>query len=390
MRTDQCYTNDGLGKLLISLKTRVQQHQPLPNDTFVAMIETAQRLENDKLLEQCRLASSRCEEISNMVALRQNVLQQALDQLKEQGLEIDFVTESEQLGSNNIPMPITSYCTYAYCDSHASSIVMDTVTSDESVNRSNSSNSEPCDLDTVQLELGPTLQSSSPSTAMQQYQDGFEDWPSNINMVDSPVWELQSTSNTSTMSSFSDLNSFNNRSTNVTSSGSLHNVFNLQCEKCISSSECNVHSPYFFDEKDILTSNSYSKPFNFLLKPLTCTSNASYASMILSASSSNAVYSSGASSTKNESLSKCHSADARLRKTMSLPPMTVGNFEDKSVIVNSTLGPREQTLRRCSTVPVATTDSTMLLSEKLLGLRHDCPEERLLSMITGHSDSYSR
>ncbi|XP_046570770.1 puratrophin-1-like [Haliotis rubra] len=85
MRMEHCASPDGLDKLLKSLDAYLKEHPPLTEDAFLQMINTAQKLHNDKLLEQCRVAKARCEETYQLLLLRQNTLKRAKDQLvKEQ------------------------------------------------------------------------------------------------------------------------------------------------------------------------------------------------------------------------------------------------------------------------------------------------------------------
>lgn len=86
MKMEHCASASGLDKLLRSLEQYLHEHPPLCDDSFSHMIDTAQRLHNDKLLEQCRVAKARCQETYHLLLLRQNTLQRAKDQLVvEQG-----------------------------------------------------------------------------------------------------------------------------------------------------------------------------------------------------------------------------------------------------------------------------------------------------------------
>ena len=88
MRMEHCASAPGLDKLLRSLEHYLQHHPPMSDDTFHHMMDMAQRLHNDKLLEQCRLAKTRCQETYQLLLLRQNTLQRARDQLAaEQGVD---------------------------------------------------------------------------------------------------------------------------------------------------------------------------------------------------------------------------------------------------------------------------------------------------------------
>ena len=82
MKMEHCASPVGLDKLLKSLEVYLKEHPPLTEETFLYMIDTAQRLGNDKLLEQCHVAKARCEETFQLLLLRQRTLQRARDQLQ--------------------------------------------------------------------------------------------------------------------------------------------------------------------------------------------------------------------------------------------------------------------------------------------------------------------
>ena len=65
MRMEHCASGEGVDKLLRSLTVYMAEHPPVPEDSFEAMMAAAQGLHNDKLLEQCRLARSRCQVKAN-------------------------------------------------------------------------------------------------------------------------------------------------------------------------------------------------------------------------------------------------------------------------------------------------------------------------------------
>ncbi len=61
MRMEHTATGPGLEKLLRSLTVYLAEHPPVTDDSFTAMLDAAQRLRNEKLLEQCRVAKARCQ-----------------------------------------------------------------------------------------------------------------------------------------------------------------------------------------------------------------------------------------------------------------------------------------------------------------------------------------
>ncbi|KAH9515623.1 hypothetical protein Btru_011574 [Bulinus truncatus] len=88
MKMEHSATADGLDKLLRSLNIYLSEHPPLGEDSFSTMMEAAQTLKNEKLLEQCRLAKARCQETFQLLQLRQTTLRRARNQLEvEQALK---------------------------------------------------------------------------------------------------------------------------------------------------------------------------------------------------------------------------------------------------------------------------------------------------------------
>lgn len=81
MKMEHCASGSGLNKLLTSLEQYLKQHPPMCDDVFCRMIDTAQQLRNDKLLEQCRVAKARCQETYHLLLLRRNTLRRAKDHL---------------------------------------------------------------------------------------------------------------------------------------------------------------------------------------------------------------------------------------------------------------------------------------------------------------------
>ncbi|XP_059140665.1 uncharacterized protein LOC131928602 isoform X2 [Physella acuta] len=90
MKMEHSTSSDGLDKLLKSFTIYLSQHPPISEDSFTSMLEAAQRLRNDKLLEQCRVAKARCQETHQLLLLRQTTLRRARNQMEvEQALKED-------------------------------------------------------------------------------------------------------------------------------------------------------------------------------------------------------------------------------------------------------------------------------------------------------------
>ncbi|XP_052062910.1 uncharacterized protein LOC127702659 isoform X3 [Mytilus californianus] len=88
MKMDHSTTLEGLEKLLRSLELYLRHHPAMTEATFASMSELAQQLQNDKLLEQCRVAKARCVETNNLLNLRLGTLRRAKEKmLREQNLQ---------------------------------------------------------------------------------------------------------------------------------------------------------------------------------------------------------------------------------------------------------------------------------------------------------------
>ncbi|XP_064611995.1 puratrophin-1-like isoform X2 [Liolophura sinensis] len=81
MKMDSSATADRLAKLLKSLELYLREHPPITDETFKFMTEQADRLHNDRLLEQCNIAKNRCQETFQLLELRQTTLRKAIHQL---------------------------------------------------------------------------------------------------------------------------------------------------------------------------------------------------------------------------------------------------------------------------------------------------------------------
>lgn len=88
MKMEHCGTPEGLEKLLRSLELYLRDHPVMKEETFISMIDLARKLQNDRLIEQCSVAKSRCEETQKLLILRQTTLKRAREQMiHEQGVQ---------------------------------------------------------------------------------------------------------------------------------------------------------------------------------------------------------------------------------------------------------------------------------------------------------------
>lgn len=81
MKMDHSTTLEGLEKLLRSLELYLRHHPAMTEATFASMSELAQKLQNEKLLEQCRVAKARCVETNNLLNLRLGTLRRAKEKM---------------------------------------------------------------------------------------------------------------------------------------------------------------------------------------------------------------------------------------------------------------------------------------------------------------------
>ncbi|XP_066968339.1 uncharacterized protein [Macrobrachium rosenbergii] len=93
-----------VGAAARALTTYLEEHPPIPEDTFTAMNALATNLNNHTLLQQCKMAQVRCQETNELLRSRQAVLQKAKRQM-----EFDcqsFVDLGEVLGGGEEMSPL--------------------------------------------------------------------------------------------------------------------------------------------------------------------------------------------------------------------------------------------------------------------------------------------
>lgn len=82
MKMQTTITIEAIDKLLSSLELYLKEHPPIPDVTFGLMLELAEKLDHDKLKEQCIVAQARCKETQELLKVRQNTLKRAKEQLQ--------------------------------------------------------------------------------------------------------------------------------------------------------------------------------------------------------------------------------------------------------------------------------------------------------------------
>ena len=81
LRLEKDMTSPQLSDLLHHLESYLRDHPPLQADFFDKMLRLAEKLENFKLQEQCKVAHSRCLETDHMLRVRQSSLRKAKHKL---------------------------------------------------------------------------------------------------------------------------------------------------------------------------------------------------------------------------------------------------------------------------------------------------------------------
>ena len=81
LRLEKEMSSAQLSDLLRRLESYLKQHPPLQADLFDTMLRLAEKLENHKLHEQCKVAHSRCLETDHLLRVRQSSLRKAKHQL---------------------------------------------------------------------------------------------------------------------------------------------------------------------------------------------------------------------------------------------------------------------------------------------------------------------
>ncbi|KAK7074152.1 Rho guanyl-nucleotide exchange factor activity protein, partial [Halocaridina rubra] len=95
---------DQVGAAARALTTYLEEHPPISQDTFTTMINLATNLNNNTLLQQCKMAQVRCQETNELLRSRQALLQKAKRQM-----EFDcqsFVDLEEVLGGSEDMSPL--------------------------------------------------------------------------------------------------------------------------------------------------------------------------------------------------------------------------------------------------------------------------------------------
>ena len=82
MKMEKDMLVNDITKLLVSLDLYLKEHPALGKETFQNMQDLANKLGNDKLIDQCKVAHARCLETAQLLKLRRVTLQKAKDKME--------------------------------------------------------------------------------------------------------------------------------------------------------------------------------------------------------------------------------------------------------------------------------------------------------------------
>lgn len=98
MKMDDASTSESLGQLMRLLQEYQEEHPALSEQSFHEMLELASKLDNPKLMEQCKTAQARCRETVDLMEARQVTLARARQQLELEGRKSPLPSGSFRLG----------------------------------------------------------------------------------------------------------------------------------------------------------------------------------------------------------------------------------------------------------------------------------------------------
>lgn len=104
MNMDQCLTEEGVSKLHSRLMSFIKDHKIMDSSIFDEVSVKAKNLNNKKLVEQCRVAKSRCEETKQVIKVREMTIMKAREEIEAQTAKRISV---EKLASDTKIVPVT-------------------------------------------------------------------------------------------------------------------------------------------------------------------------------------------------------------------------------------------------------------------------------------------
>lgn len=103
MKVESSVSPHDLERLIDRLGLYLAEHPPFCSSTFDMMLDLASKLQNERLLEQCKLAQSRCQETEQLLHLRLATLRRAkeLATSEQQKKQVTFSEEVKSQNNNN-------------------------------------------------------------------------------------------------------------------------------------------------------------------------------------------------------------------------------------------------------------------------------------------------
>lgn len=105
MNMDDCLTEEGVERLSNNLASFIQEHKIIDKRVFDDVSIKARNLGNKKLMEQCRIAKSRCEETKQVLRVRETTIVRAREEIEAQRAR---KISLDQLAAETNITPLTS------------------------------------------------------------------------------------------------------------------------------------------------------------------------------------------------------------------------------------------------------------------------------------------
>ena len=105
MNMDDCLTEEGVERLSNSLTSFIKEHKIIDKRVFDDVAVKARNLGNKKLMEQCRIARSRCEETKQVLKVRETTIVRAREEIEAQRAR---KISLDQLAAETNITPLTS------------------------------------------------------------------------------------------------------------------------------------------------------------------------------------------------------------------------------------------------------------------------------------------
>ena len=214
MNMDDCLTEEGVERLSNSLTSFIKEHKIIDKRVFDDVAVKARNLGNKKLMEQCRIARSRCEETKQVLKVRETTIVRAREEIEAQRAR---KISLDQLAAETNITPLTSpaKCVKTPSASHEDEDIWlpqspsqeQTTTANSSIRKSKSHSKSDDSNNNVTKKLSASKnpsQSSIPRTNSEGAQLGSAADSSN-NLLDVPKPKLTESLDTMASSSQEDI-----------------------------------------------------------------------------------------------------------------------------------------------------------------------------------------